>query len=316
VFEVTTARGARYVLKDVLQGHEFGLRMERLRSEHRVLAFLHERGLPVPDPLPTDTGETYVIVRNGPNGDASGAPDGRAAMVLTLSALLPDGTAAGPATPAGAEGRRDPWDRPEVWRAVGRAIARLHAALADYPHEIPSYRHDMGERFGGEIPPATWALLAGLRRAAVDAVLGDSADEIRAALTVLPEQYIHGDCHGGNILLAGGTVSGFIDVDHLPFGTRIYDLCYLLADRLRWRIDKADAVARFAQLVPSLIGGYEAGNELSDREGRAIWSGLLATLLSAALRAAQRGNEPLLDRNLRALVWAHEQKHRGAGGAC
>lgn len=60
-----------------------------------------------------------------------------------------------------------------------------------------------------------------------------------AAFAGLPVQPIHGDCHGSNVLLCNGEVSGFIELDHLPTGPRLYDLAYDLADRLKWWIEDA-----------------------------------------------------------------------------
>jgi Ser/Thr protein kinase RdoA (MazF antagonist) len=70
----------------------------------------------------------------------------------------------------------------------------------------------------------------------VDESLAAKADRLRpelvARLDALPRQLLHGDPHDGNLLLAEGHVTGFIDIDHLPVSPRIGDLGRYLANRM------------------------------------------------------------------------------------
>lgn len=90
------------------------------------------------------------------------------------------------------------------------------------------------------------------------------------ALAGLPEQYIYGDCHGGNILVTAGDVSGFVDLDHLPLGARVYDLFYLKADRLKERIYEPEWLTNRLRLLPHLVAGYERETILTPRERAAL----------------------------------------------
>ena len=90
------------------------------------------------------------------------------------------------------------------------------------------------------------------------------------ALTGLPCQHIHGDSHSGNILLHHGQVSGFIDLDHLPLGPRVYDLGYLMADLMKNRLYRAKALAQCLSVLGALLRGYEEETPLTERERAAL----------------------------------------------
>jgi Ser/Thr protein kinase RdoA (MazF antagonist) len=228
VLAVTAENGARYVLKEVAKGQPLEPRLARLAAEHRLLLYLNDRGVPVPAPLSADDGLTYV------------RHPGSGAAVYTLHVMLPpsgakrsDSRKGGPTVPT--------WEQPEVWTNVGAAIGRLHRALAAYPGEIVSWHMALPERVRSSALPSVRRTLRGEQLATLDAVFDGLTEEVCAALAELPEQHIHGDCHGGNILIADGDVSGFIDLDHVPLAPRVYDLFHLPPDRLKWRIDEPGA---------------------------------------------------------------------------
>ncbi len=262
VLAVTGESGARYVLKEVAKGQSLERRLERMAAEHRLLGYLAARGVPVPAPLAADDGRTYA--REPENGTA----------VYTLHVILPN---TGSRRPDSGDGRPPvpTWEQPEVWANVGAAIGRLHTTLAAYPGEIVSWHMDLPARIRENALPSVRRHLRGEDLRALDAVFDGLVDEVCAALADLPEQHIHGDCHGGNILIADGEVSGFIDLDHLPLAPRVYDLFYLPPDRLKWRIDEPGAPEALLPLFPHLIAGYEREHALTPREraayGRACW---------------------------------------------
>jgi len=295
VLAVTCQSGARYVLKEVAKGQPLDRRLARLAAEHRLLLYLADRGVPVPAPLTADDGRTYV---RHPQGGAA---------VYTLHVMLPN---SGAKRADGADGGSTvpTWEQPEVWTNVGAAIGRLHSALAAYPGEIVSWHMALPTRIRESALPSVRSRLSGEQLRALDAVFGGSVDEVCAALANLPEHHIHGDCHGGNILIADGDVSGFIDLDHLPLAPRVYDLFYLPPDRLKWRIDESGVPEAMLPLFPYLIAGYEREHTLTPRERAALWPGMLATQLFFTQAFAEQGNQEHVDRNLRALTWIHEYR--------
>jgi Ser/Thr protein kinase RdoA (MazF antagonist) len=247
VLAVTAAGGGRFVLKAIVKEVGTSPRAERLASEYRVLRHLHEEGVPVALPILTDDHRLFVQ-----RGD----------QIYTLSPLLPTG---------GAPEESAAWEPGRVNTNLGAAIGRLHRALATYPSEIPSWRMDLPHRILDQAVSRIIANLHDERAVKIEAVLLALAGEFTGALTALSEQPIHGDCHGGNIVLCAGEVSGFVDLDHLPTGPKIYDLGSLLADQVKWRIDRPERLGEWLATAGYVISGYEQENTLSGREKEAIW---------------------------------------------
>jgi Ser/Thr protein kinase RdoA (MazF antagonist) len=297
VLELTAADGERFVLKEVAKGQEVERRLARLRSEHRLLRYLDEQRVPVPAPLPADDGETYV------------REPARGATIYTLHRMLPNWRSD---PPRAGETRVPQWNVPETWTNVGAAIGRLHRALAAYPGEIVSWHMVLPERIRENALPQTRGDLVGLdgeRLAQLDAVFdAATTDEVCARLADLPEQHIHGDCHGGNILVSDFEVSGFIDLDHLPLGAKVYDLFYLLADRHKWRVHDPAGLEAMLPLFPRVAEGYLTENTLTARERQTLWPGMLATQLFFVQVFARQRNVEHLALNLNALTWLHQHR--------
>ena len=172
-----------------------------LADEYRVLLHLQSAGVAVA--VPVVTADAALCVK-----------DGDSSYVLA------------PRLPLMATETPNCCRRPATCVRIGSAIGRLHAALAEYPSSVKSYEHDLLDHAFGQSYPQ---LPKDFRAHSVD----PHRDVAVARLSGLPVQLIHGDCDAGNILLSNGHVSGFIDLDHLPTGQRIYDLGYYLVHRVR-----------------------------------------------------------------------------------
>lgn len=271
---VSAQDGSRYVLKEVVKEIGDVPRARRLVSEARVLRHLQVSGVPVAVPLLTDDG-----------------------CLFTLSPLLPTGSDLPDTSPEHLG--------PHYGR-VGSAIARLHRALATYPHPIPSWRMDLQRRLYEESLPR----LAPDRLGSLGAALEPLRGEFIAAFAGLPVQPIHGDCHGSNVLLCAGEVSGFIDLDHLPTGPRHYDLAYYLADRLKWWIEDEAQCAHWLACFDRLLVGYGQEQPLSPGERAALWFGLLTVQTLMVEWFAEHGDAANLACNLAAFHWLVQ--HRSA----
>lgn len=278
VFVVATEPGQEFVLKQAGSVD----RTAQLASHTRVLQHLHAAQVPVALPLLSDHQQFFVQY-----GDA----------LYTLSSMLAretDDVAVWPSAP--------------LYRKIGRAIGRLHRALADYPGEIVSWQMNFARRTMDEALPVILAHLTPHRRAHLEGILGQIEPEVRSALAGLPEQHIHGDCHGGNVLLHNGDVSGFVDLDHLPRGPRIYDLSYFLADRVKAHFNEPDALALWRQHFDQLIMGYESVQPMTVAEKRALWFGMLAVQLLFAEWFFIHGSEAAAEKNLAVFDWIYEQR--------
>jgi Ser/Thr protein kinase RdoA (MazF antagonist) len=129
-----------------------------------------------------------------------------------------------------------------------------------------------------------------------------------AALSDLPLQLIHGDCHGGNYLLYRGDVSGFVDLDHLPTGPRVYDIGYLLADMAKARFVGIPAHDDWLAHAGQVIAGYERESSLSKREKDALWFVMLATQVLFVDWFLAHQKDELARKNLAALYWIEQRR--------
>ncbi len=274
---VTTASGDRLVLKDV--GDE--TRAERLWSEYRLILHLDRSGVPVAVP--------HL------------APDGRpfaehAGKLYTLSPyLLPDA-------------EEGPQDLKATDEHLGIAIAKLHAALATYPGVITSWTMDLTTRVFDDSIPVIRAHLPDEELGRFDRILGGIEHELRDALAGLPRRRIHGDCHTGNVVLHGTQVVGFVDLDHLPIGPAIYDICAALVDQVKWSVLDAAATSQWLAACDRVVVGYERVLPLSSREKEAIPCMMLAIQLLFAYWLFLHGNREWAEMNMQAFYWLHEHR--------
>ena len=182
---------------------------------------------------------------------------------------------------------------------VGAAIARLHKALATYAWPIRSFTHDLVPEFHGLDLPAEL----------MDRTVAPHRDWLIAAMSDLPMQRIHGDCNNGNVLVHEGNFSGFIDLDHLPIGPRVYDVAYYLVHLMQDRHRRQDGnSASFLSFAGELLDGYRSEATLSERETVAVAPTMLA---AAAGLADWHGRErsydaDKLDENAAAMTWICE----------
>lgn len=224
----------------------------KLASDIAVLRHLKTCGLPVALPEPTDDGQPFL--QHG----------GKCYTLTPELPNAPDETA----------------PRDQVYRNIGAAVARLHNALASYPDPVASWTMDLPPRIMEDALPVIFRRQRARQHEQLLQVLETIRGPMIERLSDLPSQHIHGDCHGGNILLVGERVSGFVDLDHLPTGPRVYDLCYYLAnDAVHYYKDPASAKTWIETAVRSLFAGYEQVNPLTGAEKDAAPYLILGILL-------------------------------------
>jgi Ser/Thr protein kinase RdoA (MazF antagonist) len=278
VWEVATERGDRYVLKKV---STFGAPdpVRRFTGEARILTYLLQQGVPVAVPVLSDDGKACAT------GD-DGAP----------WAVFPMLTRDGADTNRGLD--------PALYRNVGAAIARLHAALACCPFGVESWE------VGPDVPAALWhtaeerlpaAALAGL-----SARIRPRWDLIIRALSRAPQR-VHGDVHGGNLLTDGQEVTGIIDCDHLPLAPRAYDLGYYLAFAVQWRLNDSNQPAQpVDEAVPFItrhvLTGYDSVSRLTRQENDELPALALAAALGLVAYFIQE-HDLIEDSWLRTIHW-------------
>jgi Ser/Thr protein kinase RdoA (MazF antagonist) len=240
-----------------------------------VLAHLDRSGIPVGAPQPTDDGHPFAEYEG---------------ELYILSPYL-----TGPITA----------DSPTQFEHTGAAIAKLHRALATCPVAIDSWEIHLAERTFGEAWPNLEANLPPAEFEQLSAAISPIRDAMIQAFEELPSQRIHGDCHAGNILLTGDEVTGFIDLDHLPIGPRMYDLGYYLSCGITACTEGGEApAAALDRLSGPLFAGYRAVRPITAGEFAAIVPIMLAVQLILADWYLQAGNQPRADRSLTFTRWA------------
>ena len=147
-------------------------------------------------------------------------------------------------------------------RAVGGAMGKMHAALADFPLER---RNTLG--------PEGWAELlvrCGRDLDRIEPGLFDSVeralDTVMARWPDLPRAAIHADLFPDNVLMLGDEVTGLIDFYFACTDIRAYDLAVMHS---AWAFD-----ARGMAIVPgigsALVEGYAAAFALLPEERAAL----------------------------------------------
>ena len=223
--------GARFILTM----YEYRIELEDLPFFLALLDHLADKGCPVPRTIHDRAGQRFRLL------------DGKA---IALIGFLPGVSVSAP-TPGQAE-------------AVGRALAQLHLAAADFP---ATRANGMG--------PAEWQRLAdalgpdGL--AAIDQ--GFAAQVARALPAVvaawpadLPRGTIHADLFPDNVLMLGNRVAGLIDFYFACTDLLAYDLAVTHA---AWCFSN-DGKRFDPALSAALLAGYEAARPLEPAERAAL----------------------------------------------
>ena len=170
--------------------------------------------------------------------------------------------------------------------AVGRALATLTAALADFTH--PAADHIL--LWDIKQVPRLAPLLAALPNAALrdqaSAFIQRFTADIAPQLTTLPTQIVHADFNPHNLLTAPDDptkITGILDFGDMVRTPRICDLAIAAA----YQIDPADPL----QSLAPLIAGYHAILPLTQPETALlhdlITARMIATLVITGWRAAR-----------------------------
>lgn len=194
------------------------------------------RGLPVPDPLEDQHGNTLQQLAGKP--------------AVVFSCL---------------SGRDVSRPTPAHCREAGRLLARLHEATADFPF-ARSHPRDL----------AWMKLEAGRLRDVMPADMYRTLSEEICAyemtyeqLDVLPKVVVHGDLFRDNLLFSGEQATGVIDFYHACTEIRLFDLAVTANDWCRG----GDGMMK-SGLLAALIGGYESHTPLL-RQEKTYWPQVL-----------------------------------------
>jgi Ser/Thr protein kinase RdoA (MazF antagonist) len=267
-FLLTTADGRRTVLKVAPPGTD----ETRLACQLAALEHLEHSpvGPIVQRVVPTGDGRTLVPVEDG--------ADGRR-LARMLSYL--DGVAL-----------VDISDRPpRLLDEVGRTLARLDLALADFDHAGAHHRLHWDMTALLELGRWSDAITDRDRRVRVGEILERFESEVIPRISELPRSVIHNDANDHNLLVTSSDagrrrLAGIIDFGDLLASVTIAELAiavaYLMLDRPEPLVDAAAAVR-----------GYHSARPLTPAERELLPELVVARLCASVLMAARgRRREP------------------------
>lgn len=146
--------------------------------------------------------------------------------------------------------------------AMGRALARLHLALRDYPLSRPNAH---GAEWWDEVAARRRPLMTPAEQALLDRTLAALAT-IRQRFPALPSGLIHGDLFRDNTLFTANTVSAVLDFSECSHDHWLLDIAITCNDFCRaWPGDHPDPVRRAA-----FLGGYGEVRPLGADEQAAL----------------------------------------------
>lgn len=205
-----------------------------------------------------------------------------------------------PGTPLATQPRHSP----ALLRDVGRRVAQVDAALADFDSPAIHRRFEWDLAQGLELVEQHSPLIADPEtRALVERLTADYRRQTAPLLALLPRQVIHNDANDYNLLVGdpfgGGDdlysrnqqVVGLIDFGDIVHSYRVGGLAVAAAYAL---LDKADPLAAAAEIV----AGYAEVTRLTDDELAALWGlvrlRLCVSVCMAARQMRQRPDDPYL----------------------
>lgn len=192
---------------------------------------------------------------------------------------------------------------PANWRSVGRMLARLSSALADFEHPAADrwLAWDLGHL--DQLSELLVFLPAGERRDAVAEILDEMTRSTLPALRLTPRQVVHNDLHGGNLVvdpLAPAFITGILDFGDVVRSYRAVDLAVAMS------YARSSPGADTAwESAGDLAYGYGEEGELTDEESALLPQLVLGRLaqrllLGSWLAKARPENAEYSSRNLEA----------------
>ncbi len=217
---------------------------EHVLAEVRLLRFLGQEGLVVPQPVEQREG-TVVLTLDAPEGP-------RHTVLFTFvpgSGLPPEPTE-------------------DQARQYGKAIAQFHRVTDDYSTDPDAWRFEPEDTI--DRPLARLEPLFAGHEEDYDELLAWSSDlrELAETLPRTPPAYglCHGDVNNGNFHVIDEERWALLDLEYLGYGPRIFDLATYTNNQLF----ATGQTAQTGRLVEAFLDGYESLRALSAAERNAL----------------------------------------------
>ena len=147
---------------------------------------------------------------------------------------------------------------------LGQAIGRLDMALAGF--DLPVSANDL------PLQMKQWGIPKARAICNLDeAFYRELTSKLEHLWPQLPKQMIHRDLNPGNVLVQGGTITGFLDFDLAERNARIYDPCYAATAILSEAFtDASFDRSLWPSLLRAILAGSDAIVHLTEAERAAI----------------------------------------------
>ncbi|MDG2030659.1 MAG: aminotransferase class III-fold pyridoxal phosphate-dependent enzyme [Phycisphaerales bacterium] len=231
--------------------------------EESVLERLHAGGIPVPQTIPSLTGDRIVHV------DHEGV-----AATARLQGFLP-GTQ-----------WRELGSNPKRLEAIGSMLARMHLALKGFCEQHPEAHrtHDWDLARAGRHRKAIERFDDRKIRRGLETAFHLLAAEAVPRLEACPSGMLHGDPNDENFLLDGDVVVGVVDVGDCQEAALIQDLAIALS----YALQSEGATLEDAAI---LVAAYDHERQLQAVEERVLFPLVMARLACSAAIGALRRQE-------------------------
>ncbi len=180
---------------------------------------------------------------------------------------------------------------PELLRSLGRTLGTLDSALQTFSHSAADRPLKWDLRRAGWIREYVSRIADAKRRATVERLLAQFAEEVAPALTTLRSSVIYNDANDYNILVTDEhpdrrRVAGLIDFGDMLFSNTVSELAVACAYAM---LRKSDPIAAAAHIV----AGYHENFPLTEREMELLFL-LIRTRLAVSVTNSnyQREVEP------------------------
>jgi homoserine kinase type II len=177
-----------------------------VKAQHELIRWLHQAGFPAPVLVPTDTGETFLILGE---------------ELFEIEEFV--------------EGQPYDHNRPAHLRAAARTLGIFHTLVTGFAPNALCSRKDLYH------PLYTNAILDNMLEAwQIDDAVGEtsvvqqirdlvaSLSAIFASHEELPHRIIHGDYHAGNLLFDGDRIVAVVDYDKTNWQPRVAEVAEAL----------------------------------------------------------------------------------------
>lgn len=273
--------GNQYIFKT-------GKNITELRSHIAISKILAEKGMASPYPIPTKTGEDFIIV------------DERFYVVTNKipgAFLMPQ--------------ERYKENRTEIATQYGKAIGKLHQALLEQADQLEVNDINMLEVIMNWAMPRTRVIMEQWGCPLPEAFYSDYMANFPKLYDKLPRQVIHRDANPSNIMFNEGCVTGFIDFTISERNVRLFDPCYCATGILSEATMVEDGFDKWPEILQGIILGYDEIIHLTDEEKRAIPYVIysIQMIFIAWLIDCEDYKECALQ-NRKMLVWMWENRER------